>query len=219
MCSNSLYSDIYCGRSIWTTVVPWCWTPSSRSRTRWTPAWHSGGAVGRASVDHVPWILVWIVLIFSGPRHGGEMARKKGQEFYGFYFSSSFEILGACIGPALSNFRPSVGDGAILYFFTSLGPLLGQFLRRKWVSFWSPFQSCEVSRRIRSPSSSSSPGPIPHPPIILMHVISRWREHPGLPFQDRCQQQGHQGLCGLEQKNTSLIILKSEETYSLFLAG
>merc|ERR1712115_556967 len=27
---------------------PWCWTPSSRSRMRWTPALPSGEAVGRA---------------------------------------------------------------------------------------------------------------------------------------------------------------------------
>ena len=93
MCSNSLYSDVFCGRWTWTTVVPWCWTPSSRSRTRWTPAWHSGGAVGRVSVDHVPWILVRIVLICSGPRHGGEMARKKVQEFYGFYFFPALKLL------------------------------------------------------------------------------------------------------------------------------
>merc|ERR1712013_666287 len=31
-----------------TTAAPWCWTPSSRSRMRWTPALLSGGAVGRA---------------------------------------------------------------------------------------------------------------------------------------------------------------------------
>merc|ERR1712223_1266098 len=27
-----------------TTAAPWCWTPSSRSRMRWTPALLSGGA-------------------------------------------------------------------------------------------------------------------------------------------------------------------------------
>ena len=57
--------------------------------------------------------------MFSGPRHGGEIVRKKTEsKNFWLYGSPRKDVVTATyfertsIGPALSKFRPSVGDGA-----------------------------------------------------------------------------------------------------------
>ena len=42
---------------IWTLVVPWFWTPSSKLRTRWILHWPSDDPAEKAFADLAPWIL------------------------------------------------------------------------------------------------------------------------------------------------------------------